>query len=379
MIARLRRKLAHVPGARLFLQPVQDIRVGGRQSNADYQYTLQADDPASCTPGRRSCVDALQHDSRAAPTSTPTSRRTAWRPTSSSTATPPRGSASAPSADRQHALRRVRPAPGLDDLQRAQPVPRGHGGGAAATGRARDAERTSTSAPRAGRRSGSADRPVRVAGHALRQRRRQHGAAARSASAAVGAQRGDQRDRQCRPGRRSAARAVSHGAGNDGAAVGLQRTTAAATRRSPSTTRARSSRPRSRSTCRRAGRSATRQAAIDAGDAPRSACRPRSTAASRARRRSFQQSLAQQPLLILAALVAVYIVLGMLYESYVHPLTILSTLPSAGVGAVLALLLFDTEFIDHRADRRHPADRHRQEERDHDDRLRARRRARRRA
>ena len=51
----------------------------------------------------------------------------------------------------------------------------------------------------------------------------------------------------------------------------------------------------------------------------------------------FQQSLGSEPLLILAAIVAVYIVLGVLYESYVHPLTILSTLPSAGVGAVLAL------------------------------------------
>ena len=54
---------------------------------------------------------------------------------------------------------------------------------------------------------------------------------------------------------------------------------------------------------------------------------------------AFQDSLSTQPLLILAALVAVYIVLGMLYESYVHPLTILSTLPSAGVGALLALML----------------------------------------
>ncbi len=58
----------------------------------------------------------------------------------------------------------------------------------------------------------------------------------------------------------------------------------------------------------------------------------------------FQQSLANEPWLILAAIVAVYIVLGVLYESYVHPITILSTLPSAGVGAVLALLLFGTEF-----------------------------------
>ena len=59
---------------------------------------------------------------------------------------------------------------------------------------------------------------------------------------------------------------------------------------------------------------------------------------------AFQASLKNQPLLILAALVTVYIVLGVLYESYVHPITILSTLPSAGVGAVLALMLFRTDL-----------------------------------
>ena len=58
----------------------------------------------------------------------------------------------------------------------------------------------------------------------------------------------------------------------------------------------------------------------------------------------FQQSLNSEPLLIGAALLAVYIVLGVLYESFVHPVTILSTLPSAGVGAVLALILLHTEF-----------------------------------
>ena len=58
----------------------------------------------------------------------------------------------------------------------------------------------------------------------------------------------------------------------------------------------------------------------------------------------FQKSLANQPVLILAALVAVYLVLGMLYESFIHPITILSTLPSAGVGALLALLAFKMDF-----------------------------------
>jgi multidrug efflux pump len=60
--------------------------------------------------------------------------------------------------------------------------------------------------------------------------------------------------------------------------------------------------------------------------------------------RAFQESLNSQPWLILAALLTVYIVLGILYESYVHPITILSTLPSAGIGALLALMLFRTEF-----------------------------------
>ncbi len=59
---------------------------------------------------------------------------------------------------------------------------------------------------------------------------------------------------------------------------------------------------------------------------------------------AFQASLANEPVLILAALVTVYIVLGVLYESYIHPITILSTLPSAGVGALLALIICGQDF-----------------------------------
>jgi multidrug efflux pump len=60
--------------------------------------------------------------------------------------------------------------------------------------------------------------------------------------------------------------------------------------------------------------------------------------------RTHQQSLSDEPLLVLTALAAVYIVLGILYESYAHPFTILSTLPSAGVGALFALTAFHVEF-----------------------------------
>src|SRR5262249_32924748 len=59
---------------------------------------------------------------------------------------------------------------------------------------------------------------------------------------------------------------------------------------------------------------------------------------------AFRESLASEPVLLLAAILAVYIVLGMLYESYVHPLTILSSLPSAGVGALLALMVTGHEL-----------------------------------
>jgi multidrug efflux pump len=59
---------------------------------------------------------------------------------------------------------------------------------------------------------------------------------------------------------------------------------------------------------------------------------------------AFLNSLANEPVLILAAIITVYIVLGVLYESYIHPITILSTLPSAGVGALLALRLFGQDF-----------------------------------
>ena len=94
------------------------------------------------------------------------------------------------------------------------------------------------------------------------------------------------------------------------------------------------------------------------------------TARFRARPRSSNRLWPRQPYLIAAAIIAVYIVLGMLYESFIHPITILSTLPSAGVGAFAGADGAPLRFLADRADRRDPAGRHRQEERHHDDRLR---------
>ena len=98
-------------------------------------------------------------------------------------------------------------------------------------------------------------------------------------------------------------------------------------------------------------RSILRQTSLSAKRQPRSrirsaslACLPRFVVGFEGATKVFQQSLANEPYLIAAALLAVYIVLGVLYESYIHPITILSTLPSAGAGAVLALIATDTEF-----------------------------------
>ena len=84
-------------------------------------------------------------------------------------------------------------------------------------------------------------------------------------------------------------------------------------------------------------------------------------------------ALGGQPMLILAALIAVYIVLGVLYESLLHPLTIISTLPPAGLGALLALQLFNVELTPDRLHRHHSADRPGEEEWHHAGGLRARR------
>ena len=82
--------------------------------------------------------------------------------------------------------------------------------------------------------------------------------------------------------------------------------------------------------------------------------------------RAAQESSETQPFLFLAAIIAVYIILGMLYESYAHPLTILSTLPSASFGALLALYRIGHAIHDHRGHSLHSRGGHRHEECDHD-------------
>ena len=277
VIARLRGKLAHEPGARLFLVPVQDIRVGGRQSNAAYQFTLQADDLAalrSWTPRLQNAladvpqvidvnsdqeVHALQttltidRDAAARLGLTPkdidTALNLAFGQAQVSTIYAP--------LNQYHVVMEVAPPywQSPEALNGVYLIP-------AAGGRV----------------------PLAAIAHW----------APTNTSLQVNHQ------------GQFAAATISFNVPPD---VSLSQAARAIT-----------------DTMARIGVPSSIHGSFQ-GTA-----------------RAFEQSLASQPWLILAALVTVYIVLGVLYESYVHPITILSTLPSAGVGAVLALLAFRTEF-----------------------------------
>ena len=109
---------------------------------------------------------------------------------------------------------------------------------------------------------------------------------------------------------------------------------------------------------------------------PSSTCRRPSRTTFQGNAQAFQDSLSTVPMLILAALVVVYLILGILYESYIHPITILSTLAVGRRRRARDADAVRLRFQPDRADRRHPADRHREEERHHDGRLRHRGRAR---
>ena len=165
---------------------------------------------------------------------------------------------------------------------------------------------------------------------------------------------------------------VPSAVGRPGPALRDRQVRGAAERRSSSTTWASSPRTRSPSTSRAAARSGARSRR-SARPSRRSGCPRASSRASRARPPPSSRRSPTSSSCIGAAVLTMYIILGILYESFIHPITILSTLPSAGIGALLALMLVGKDLGRHRDHRHHPADRHREEERDHDDRLRPRR------
>ncbi len=343
VIARLRPKLAKVPGGRLFLFGVQDIRAGGRQSNAEYQYTLQADDPDLLAKWTPLLVNALEHSKVMADVNSDQQQRGLEsdliidRPTASRLGITPaqidntlydafgqrQVSVIYSAINQYHVVMEIDPRytqypESLRDIYVAT-----SGGGASGT--------QLSNAP------AGAVTPVQSAA-----------AASTSAKAAATANNNSARN--------AAINALANsgkGSTSSGAAVSTAQETmvplAAVSHYRPGNAPLSVSHQGlfvagTISFNLRPG-AALGDAAREIDDAVKQIRMPASIHGNLAgTAQVFAQSLANEPVLIATAIAAVYILLGVLYESYIHPITILSTLPSAGVGAILALMLFHTEF-----------------------------------
>ncbi len=333
VIARLRPKLNQVAGARLFLQGVQDIRVGGRQSNAQYQFTLQADDADLLFQWVPKITDALSALPVLADVSSDQQQKgqetdlVIDRPTASRLGLSPavidntlydafgqrQVSTIYKALNQYHVVMELAPRWWQDPQTLAQIWVSTSGGSANGSQSSNAPSGTVSNGAGGGAQTASAARNA-----ALNSIGSTGKAAASSGSAvSTSVEKMVPLSAVARWQRGSTPLAINHqgqfvastisfnlppgvSLGDAQAAVA----TAMANLRVP--------------------------ASIHGSFA--------GTAAA------FSDSLANEPLLIAAALAAVYLVLGILYESLVHPLTIISTLPSAGLGAVLALMLFHTDF-----------------------------------
>jgi multidrug efflux pump len=336
VIARLRRELAGVPGATLFLQAVQDIRIGGRASNAQYQYTLQSDNLAdlygwgpkilTALQGLREITDAnSDQQNKGLETELVIDRDTASRlginagqiDNTLYDAFGQRQVSTIYNARNQyHVVMEVAPQfwqrpDTLDNLFVS--TSGGSVGGVQATNAVAGTVTAGTQTPSAAAVANDAAR--NAATNALANTG--HGSASTGAAVSTSAETLVPLAAFTHYETGSTPLAVNH--------QGLSLATTISFNLAPGV---------SLSTAVDAINAATTRIGV-----------PASIQGSyQGTARAFQDSLASEPFLILAALLAVYAVLGILYESYVHPVTILSTLPSAGVGAVLALMLLHTEF-----------------------------------
>ena len=346
VIARLRPKLARVPGGRLFLFAVQDIRAGGRQSNALYQYTLQSDDPDELFKWTPLLVQRLEHSSVLTDVSSDQQQRglesdlIVDRPTASRLGITPaqidntlydafgqrQASVIYSAINQYHVVMEIDPRytqypASLRDIFIAT-----SGGGASGT--------ASSNAP-----LGTVTAAIATSG-----------ASATSANATAAANANNN------SARNAAINALAN-AGKSNTSSGAAVSTTLETMiplaalshynagNAPLSVNHQGLFVASTISFNLLPGASLGEAASEINDAINKIRMPASIHGSLAgTAQVFQESLSNEPVLIAAAIAAVYILLGVLYESYIHPITILSTLPSAGVGALLALMLFHTEF-----------------------------------
>jgi multidrug efflux pump len=339
----LRRKLAVVPGARLFLIPIQDLRTGGRSSNAAYQYTLQADSSVTLYEWAPKLLAELEHSpvlrdvnsdqqQKGLETDLVIDRATAGRLGINASeidntlydAFGQRQVSTIYSAQNQyHVIMEVEPRY-WQTPETLRDIYVSIAGGTASGTQTTNAVIGTVTGPASGTAASSAAvTAASIASSSARNASINALANTGKGSASSGAAVSTSQETMV-----PLASFTKYGPGNTPLAVNHQGLFVATTL----------------SFNLAEGKSLS-DATVAVDDAMRQIGMPASIHGSFAgTAQTFQQTIVSELILIFTALVAVYIVLGVLYESYIHPVTILSTLPSATVGAVLALLMFNTEF-----------------------------------
>jgi multidrug efflux pump len=366
VMAGLRRALAVVPGARLFLTPVQDIRVGGRQSNAAYQYTLQGDTTAEIYEWAPKLQAALEHDpvlqdvnsdqqQKGLETDLVIDRSTASRlgltisqvDNTLYDAFGQRQVSTIYKAQNQyHVIMEVAPRYWESPEMLKQIYVSTAGG--AASGTATSNAVVGTVAASSGTTGGST-----AGGSSAGSSGASSSSASSSSSTSSAAAAATIASSSARNASNNSLASTGNSSASSGAAVSTSQETMV-----PLAAFSHYVRGNTPLAVNHQGPFVA--ATLSFNVAPGKSLSDADAAIARAVRsigmpgsihgsfqgtaQTFQQSLNSEPILIASALIAIYIVLGVLYESLVHPVTILSTLPSAGIGASLALLAFHTEF-----------------------------------
>ena len=336
VIGRLRGKLSHVPGASLFLQAAQDLRMGGRQSNAQYQYTLQGDNLQDLYAWTPKITQALQGAPELADVNSDQQQGGLETDLVIDRASAARLGITASQIDntlydafgqrqvstiynplnQYHVVMEVAPQfwQSPDTLKDIYVSKAGGGvGGVQSTNAVAGTVTSATQAPNG----------ATIAQDTARNLATNQLAATGHASASTGAAISAAAETMV-----PLATFTQYGPGNTPLSVNHQGLFVAST-----------------ISFNLAQGKSLSDASAAIGQIMAQLGVPSTIHGTfQGTARVFQESLANEKYLILAALAAVYVVLGILYESYVHPLTILSTLPSAGVGAVIALLFFHTDF-----------------------------------
>ncbi|MGJ7914331.1 efflux RND transporter permease subunit [Massilia sp. LXY-6] len=346
VIARLRPKLARVTGVQLFLNPVQDLRMGGRSSNSTYQYTLKSDNRADLKMWATRLADAMKTEKALTDVDTDQAENGVETYVDIDKESAARLGISAKDVDNAlyNAFGQRQVANIYDELNQyhvimgvaqkyAQspealndvyvPAKAAPGAAAAASG-SRTAGSTGVSAA-----TGTATGPA--------------GAGTGSSSSATASA-----GTPSSPGNLTAARDPSSGSALSTGATTMVPLSAIgkfAERSTPSSVNHQDGELATTISFNLAQGYSLSDGQAAVRDAENAIGMPVNVRGSfQGQAKQAQESNKQQPLLILAAIVVIYIVLGILYESLIHPITVLSTLPSAGVGAVLALLMFHMEF-----------------------------------